>query len=356
MTVGSEVSVLGVSVVVCCHNSALRLRQTLEHLLRQHVSSILQWEVLIIDNRSNDETVTVAKSCWDSEVIPLRIIREERIGLSHARARGFAEAKFTFVSFVDDDNWVNPHFVQNVYQIFVAHNDVGCCGGPSEPVFESEPPSWFKEFQEPFACGQRGNEPGLLTGHYLWGAGLSIRKRAYLQLRAMGFRSALADRQGTRLTSGGDTELICALLLGGWTQWYDPGLGIRHFMPVSRISWSYLRRLNRAIGVSSVSIHAYLYSLFPPESFADVVRRSWIWMCVANVRELLRYRSVVMRCRQDLMEGTAEVLAVEMCLGVLAGLVRQWATYDFRTWAVRRQCRRWRQPLPSLKNVYKHTR
>ena len=50
----------GVSVVICCYNSAERLPRTLTHLAAQRVSEKLPWEVIVIDNASQDKTGEVA--------------------------------------------------------------------------------------------------------------------------------------------------------------------------------------------------------------------------------------------------------------------------------------------------------
>ena len=46
-----------ISVVICCHNSAAVLPPTLMHLAAQIVDPSVQWEVVVIDNASTDDTV-----------------------------------------------------------------------------------------------------------------------------------------------------------------------------------------------------------------------------------------------------------------------------------------------------------
>ncbi len=79
---------LGVSVVICCHNSAILLPQTIAHLKRQRVDRGLEWEVLVVDNASSDSTVQVARQCWGADVpAAMRIVCESRLGLCYARER-----------------------------------------------------------------------------------------------------------------------------------------------------------------------------------------------------------------------------------------------------------------------------
>jgi hypothetical protein len=48
-----------------------------------------------------------ARSLWPVDHrTPVRVITESHLGLSNARATGLAEARYEYISFVDDDNWV----------------------------------------------------------------------------------------------------------------------------------------------------------------------------------------------------------------------------------------------------------
>src|SRR5438552_1053990 len=120
---------LGVSVVVCCHNSAPRLTATLTHLAVQQVHGDLQWEVIVVDNASTDDTAGVAHDAWPRSLPILRVVHECALGLAHARSRGLSEARYEIVSFIDDDNWVDPDWVKVLADVMAQHPDIGACGG-----------------------------------------------------------------------------------------------------------------------------------------------------------------------------------------------------------------------------------
>src|ERR1700722_4190557 len=196
---------LGVSVVICCHNSAERLPKMLAHLSAQKVPAGVPWEVLVVDNASTDATAEVARQHWPKDArASLRVVGEPQPGLTHARERGFAEATGDIISFIDDDNWVCPEWVATVSDVMTTRTDVGACGGTGEAEPKTNLPWWFETFQGDFAVGPQGAEPGDVTWTrgYLWGAGLSIRKAAWSQLIEKGYRSLLPDRQGASLSAG----------------------------------------------------------------------------------------------------------------------------------------------------------
>lgn len=252
----------GVSIVICCHNSAQRLPQTLAHLCQQQGirSGEISWEVIIVDNISTDDTANVALSLWPPDApIPLRVVREPQLGLSYARQRGFTTAAYDLVSFIDDDNWVDPHWVTTITEIMSAHPEVGACGSRNEAVCAIDPPAWFARFQSSYAVGTQAQTASDVTWSrgYLWGAGLTIRKSAWQQLVETGFQSLLSDRSGESLASGGDSELCFALRLAGWRLWYEPRLTLKHYLPANRLTWTYLRKLHRGFGFSNPILQIY---------------------------------------------------------------------------------------------------
>jgi len=75
------------------------------------VSPSIPWEVIVVDNASTDNTTAVAHQYWPSDVpTSLRVVYEPRLGLSHARRRGFSEASYGVVSFGTRDlKWVRDY-------------------------------------------------------------------------------------------------------------------------------------------------------------------------------------------------------------------------------------------------------
>ncbi|NJQ96869.1 MAG: glycosyltransferase family 2 protein [Hydrococcus sp. CSU_1_8] len=212
---------LGVSIVICCHNSAKELPQTLSYLVAQQVRADIAWEVIIVDNSSTDNTAEVALNSWPPDApAPLKVVSESQLGLIFARYRGLASANYEIVSFIDDDNWICREWVQTVSEVMSQHPELGACGGLNEPAFEVETPWWWSKVNTGcYALGSQGPQEGgdiTCSKARLYGAGLTIRKVALQNLLDKGFRSLLVGSQGKALLRGEETELCFALLLAGW--------------------------------------------------------------------------------------------------------------------------------------------
>jgi glycosyltransferase involved in cell wall biosynthesis len=332
-------------VVICCHNSAKILPETLACLVNQRINGNIVYEVIVVDNASTDGSALVAEQVWPKDHhISLRVVNEPRLGLSYARHCGVSASEHEIISFIDDDNWVYPDWVQLVAQVMTQHPEVGACGGCNEAVCETSPPGWFERYQLCYAVGAQFEEAGDITQTrgYLWGAGLSIRKAAWKKLVDNGFHSLLVDRQGASLSAGGDAELCYALRLAGWRLWYEPRLRLRHFITERRLRWEYLRMLNRGFGEASVGTDPYEIALREDRSGAkERLRRTWSWRTLATLKCLVRQPIKLLLSFRHPLENDPDVLVLEGHLGRLTELFRMRRVYGRNVREVRQA--QWRQ-------------
>jgi glycosyltransferase involved in cell wall biosynthesis len=251
----------GVSVVVCCYNSSARLPKTLEYLAKQETSEEVQWEIVLVDNNSSDNTADTANYIWSKSGHPtnLNVVQEKRPGLSFARQKGIEESRYDVIVFCDDDNWLQRNYIETVFNKFNKNSELGALGGWCEPVFEENKPEWFDVFAGNFAVGKSVKTSGFLANDnsYIYGAGLAIHKKTLKELDRKGFKNILTDRKGTSLSSGGDVELIYAIKLIGHRVYFDENLFFYHFMPLGRMHWDYLLRLRKSMYWSNFVLGIY---------------------------------------------------------------------------------------------------
>ncbi len=95
----------GVSVIVCTHNGADTLEETLAGL---DGIDYPRYEVVVVDDGSDDESAGIA------EAHGARVIRTENRGLSAARNTGLEAARGDVVAYIDDDAWPEPDWLTHM--------------------------------------------------------------------------------------------------------------------------------------------------------------------------------------------------------------------------------------------------
>jgi len=320
----------GVTVAICCHNSAARLPETLKHLAAQQPAHEISWEVLVIDNASTDNTATVALESWAANAsVPLRVAVEPQPGLSHARVKAFHEARHDIISFIDDDNWVSSDWVLLVNKFFEQHPEVGAVGGCGAPVFENnQVPSWFKWLNKSYAAGPQYENSGDITDmttSLLWGAGFSMRSKIFTELEARGFQFMCTGRLGNLLTAGEDVELCHAIRALGWRLYYLSALRYQHFIPAARLTWPYLRNLYRGAGRGAVYINIIRTATDETTSPAE---RSWVLQALRLLRLLARLFIKKPKAFFARLEGNHIRLLIDAALAQLSLLLQIRSDYE----------------------------
>jgi glycosyltransferase involved in cell wall biosynthesis len=320
---------LRVSVVIPTHNPRMYYLARVLEALRAQTLPREQWEIIVVDNGSKqslraagprDQETKRPRDREQSSVVSqktnivdltwhpnARVVREEKLGLTFARLRGFAEAQGELIVMVDDDNVLAPDYLENAVKIAEEHKDLGAFGGKCLPEFETEPEPWMEEFLPLLALRDHG-EKEIIAGDTRSadgsrraypdqaapiGAGMVLRSsaaRAYAKRLDQETKSLidkktkrlrdeqpsganrrwpqgkqrestpranhkpLTDRKGDSLASAGDNDLVFTILRDGWNVGYFPQLKVTHLIPSSRLTVDYLARANRGVQRSWVEV------------------------------------------------------------------------------------------------------
>lgn len=223
---------MGISVTIQTFNRAEELRQTLRGLSQMETRGVPPYEVLVVDNNSDDETPHVVGDFRSAFGGCLRYVHEPRQGLSHARNRAVNESRYEIVAFLDDDVEVAPSWLRNLAAAYDS-GDHAAVGGPAELVYPGERPRWLDDRTERFLtkvdCGpvRRSVEPDEICG-----VNFSIRKEWIA--RVGGFRTDLG-RLGTCLLGSEETDVLERIARAGGKLIYEPTIMVGHRVPHSRL-------------------------------------------------------------------------------------------------------------------------
>ncbi len=287
-----------ISVVIPTHNPhPKRFSRTLEGLSKQNIDTNM-WELIIVDNATPDSTyVQSFDLSWHNSS---KIIIEHKLGLTRARLAGIRASKGEYIVFVDDDNVLRTHYLENIIDIFHKYPDLGAIGGKSLPEFETEPEDWVKKFESCLAIRDFGEDIQVYFHNHLSnsnsyypsfspiGAGMSLQRDAatfYADSLGENPNRLFLDRTGASLQSGGDCDINLTLLEAGWGVGYFPQLQLTHLIPTNRLTMEYLARLNYASSCSWVKVLDYhnfrpwekipQWSVLPRQIKSFFIYRAW---------------------------------------------------------------------------------
>lgn len=99
------------TVIVNCYNSSSTVDKTIRSLIKQDYAS---FEVIIIDNNSNDETLTVIENIVSGDLRFKIYSLEKHMSLSLARNYALSHVNGTFFCFLDSDDIYSEHRISNV--------------------------------------------------------------------------------------------------------------------------------------------------------------------------------------------------------------------------------------------------
>jgi glycosyltransferase involved in cell wall biosynthesis len=227
----------GISTVICCYNSALRIEETLKHIFNLKILDKDLFEVIIVNNNSADRTKEFALSLekkYNHQLFTFRVVDEPDPGLSFARIAGVKAASFEVICFCDDDNHLDDDYILEACKILDTNPGVGIVGGLIRPRFSINVGGWIKDFYAAMAIGAQASQDGYVR--WVFGAGMIIKKEIFENFTKAGIKLLLSDRAGKILTSGGDSEICMLASFLNYKLYYSSKLILYHAIPENRLT------------------------------------------------------------------------------------------------------------------------
>ena len=246
------VNAVEVSVVIPTYNRSALLRDAIDSVMAQ--DSQIPFEIIIVDNNSQDDTRAVVQSAIEKHGERLRYISESQQGNAHARNTGVKSAKGDIIAFIDDDVIVESNWLKSLKELLDARSELSFVGGRVLPKWSGSPPQWLTpEHWAPLALLDYGsnelpiddkNPRGLLT------ANIAFRRSVFDEI---GLFSPKVQRVKNRIGSLEDHEFILRVCRSGKQGLYLPEMTTTAPVETERLSKAYHRRWHTG--------HGYFYAV-----------------------------------------------------------------------------------------------
>jgi glycosyltransferase involved in cell wall biosynthesis len=224
-----------ISVILCTYNRFQSLTNALDSVAAQTLPESVEWEVLVVDNNSRDQTREVVEDFCRRYPRRFRYLLEPQQGKSYALNAGIREAKGEILAFMDDDVTVDPRWLASLTAPLRNGKWAGS-GGLTVPAQTFTPPDWMA-LDGPYSmmgilCAgfDLGDKPRELD-QAPYGTNMAFRKEMFE--KHGDFRTDMGPCPGSEMRNE-DTEFGRRLLAAGEHFWYEPSAIVYHMIPEDR--------------------------------------------------------------------------------------------------------------------------
>lgn len=238
-----------ITVAICTFNRARSLCRTLCSIYGMTIPDDLEWELVVVDNNSTDETDQVLRSLAYS--LPLGWAFEPKGGLSHARNRAIEVARGDYIIWTDDDVIVDRDWLAAYARAFRRWPGAAVFGGFIRPRYEKSVPSWIIENEAllsgPMVIRDLGDKPVALSVEkrlFPYGANFAVRTKEQRMFR---YNPALGvGPNQSRL--GEEVDVVERILRSGATGYWIPDARVEHCIGRDRQTTGFVARYSAAWG------------------------------------------------------------------------------------------------------------
>lgn len=233
-----------VAVVLCTYNRSQMLRATLMDLICQETDGRFSYEIIVVDDGSTDDTYQIVNEVAEVSRVPLKYVREEGKGYTHAMNRGVSESRAESIAFFDDDQRTGCDYLKELFA--VALNTGAQLVGASRVLDFSEAEIKMIGPVCRAVCGEFPYSRGRGHKNPLPAGGIILVNRKVFDV--------VGHFDETFLTGGCDRDFVLRARGAGFIIGLAPKAVVRHVIPSDRIEPDKIRQYSRQVGCSFAHI------------------------------------------------------------------------------------------------------
>jgi GT2 family glycosyltransferase len=240
-----------ITVAICTLNRSRLLRQTLQSLSQIRLDVPHEWEILLVDNGSTDDTKQVVQSFADR--LPLKYLFQPIVGHARSRNHAIENVSGDLIVWTDDDVKVQPNWLEIYANAASMYPQSTFFGGTISPYFEAPMPSWLGETwgkcSSAFATREQGDlETAIPPALFPFGANFAVR--ASVQQDFL-FNVALG-RQADGMLGEDEIDVFRRMVQAGHTGVWLPQARLEHVIPSDRATPDYVSQYFVGQGLANV--------------------------------------------------------------------------------------------------------
>ena len=227
-----------ITVILCTYNRYQSLAKALDSVALSQLEPATTWEVLVVDNNSNDRTREVTEGFCRRYPARFRYLFEGQPGKSHALNAGIRAAHGDVLAFMDDDVTVDSGWLQNLTAPLMRGTWTGS-GGKVLPERNVDFPDWVSLDNRftvgPLVMFDLGSNAAPLK-EAPFGTNMAFQRKLFEKYGD--FRTDLGPQPGSEIR-GEDSEFVSRLFVAGEPLAYEPSAIVYHAVPESRLTKQY---------------------------------------------------------------------------------------------------------------------
>jgi glycosyltransferase involved in cell wall biosynthesis len=224
---------MNVSVIICTWNRKNILDKTLNHFSENIDTTSVDWELVVVNNNSTDNTGRVVRSFKDS--LPIVHVYEPVQGLARAHNTGIDSAQGELIIFTDDDVQPVEGWIEEYWRAYQKRQRGYFFGGPIISQYEGTPPDAdLARVAPPSVVGlDLGEEPREIRLPKFIGPNWACPAKYLEQVGDFNENLGL-NPEAEGVGVGEETDMMIRLIDMGINGWYVPGANIKHRVPKSK--------------------------------------------------------------------------------------------------------------------------
>ena len=240
---------LKISVAICTYNREKYLPQLFASIEKQTLA-LDRFEVVLVNNNSPGNTAELFQEFQrKNPSLQTRYCEEVEQGLSFSRNHAIQQANFELITFLDDDAFIDEHYLAVLVDEFSTSPDTMAIGGKILLHYEDTIPKWENRFLNSLlGYFNKGDEKLQFSSNdYPRGSNMAFRTPVFEQV---GLFDVSLGRIGASLSGGEEKDLFNKLYKQNMKVLYLPNALVFHSVPKERTLTSFIKKQGIGTGKS----------------------------------------------------------------------------------------------------------